>query len=148
MKRYSAQDEADDERKTQIIDDDGYYIDKTDVIPWILDRKKLVTLFTRPRRFGKATMMSMIKAFFEYRIDRSNIESNIEYGSGRLDLAVWRKDRVYLLKLKNISLSELRACLVSFYNNPYKRHGYQLQSVMSQSFTIFPKASAFIQPSK
>ncbi len=54
---------------TQIMDDDGYYIDKTDVIPWILARKKRVILFTRPRRFGKSTMMSMLKAFFEYRLD-------------------------------------------------------------------------------
>ena len=54
---------------TQIMDDDGYYIDKTDVIPWILARKKRVVLFTRPRRFGKSTMMSMLKAFFEYRLD-------------------------------------------------------------------------------
>ncbi|MBQ9396642.1 MAG: AAA family ATPase [Proteobacteria bacterium] len=55
---------------TQIMDDDGYYIDKTDVIPWILARKKRVILFTRPRRFGKSTMISMLKAFFEYWIDR------------------------------------------------------------------------------
>ncbi|MBQ9394973.1 MAG: AAA family ATPase [Proteobacteria bacterium] len=55
---------------TQIIDDDGYYIDKTDVISWILARKKQVVLFTRPRRFGKSTMISMLKAFFEYRLDR------------------------------------------------------------------------------
>ena len=41
-------------------------------------------------------------------IARSNIASNIDYGSGRLDLAVWRKDRAYLLKLKSISLSELK----------------------------------------
>ena len=54
----------------QIMDDDGYYVDKTDVIPWILARKKRVILFTRPRRFGKSTMISMLKAFFEYRLDR------------------------------------------------------------------------------
>ena len=54
---------------TKIRDENGYYIDKTDVIPWILSRKKQVLLFTRPRRFGKSTMMSMLKAFFEYRID-------------------------------------------------------------------------------
>ena len=55
---------------TQIMDENGYYIDKTDVIPWILGRAKQVVLFTRPRRFGKSTMISMLKAFFEYRIDR------------------------------------------------------------------------------
>ena len=54
---------------TKIRDENGYYIDKTDVIPWILSRKKQVILFTRPRRFGKSTMISMLKAFFEYRID-------------------------------------------------------------------------------
>lgn len=54
---------------TKIRDENGYYIDKTDVIPWILSRKKQVLLFTRPRRFGKSTMMSMLKAFFEYRLD-------------------------------------------------------------------------------
>lgn len=42
----------------------------------------------------------------------------------------------------------VRACLVSICNNSNECHGYQLQSVMSQPFTIFPKTSAFIQPSK
>ena len=37
-----------------------------------------------------------------------NIESNIEYGSGRLDLAVWRKDLAYILEVKSISLSDLK----------------------------------------
>ena len=37
-----------------------------------------------------------------------NVESNIEYGTGRLDLAVWRKDRAYILELKSVSLSELK----------------------------------------
>ncbi|MBR4986271.1 MAG: AAA family ATPase [Proteobacteria bacterium] len=65
---------------TKIMDDDGYYIDKTDVIPWLLARMKQVVLFTRPRRFGKSTMMSMLKAFFEYRIDRDgNLVDNRHY---------------------------------------------------------------------
>ena len=68
---------------TQIMDDNGYYIDKTDVIPWILGRKKRVILFTRPRRFGKSTMISMLKAFFEYRIDRDGkVVDNRHYFEG------------------------------------------------------------------
>ena len=55
---------------TKIMDEGGYYVDKTDVIPWILGRMKQVILFTRPRRFGKSTMISMLKAFWEYRLDR------------------------------------------------------------------------------
>ena len=56
---------------TKIMDEGGYYIDKTDVIAWLLSRMKQVVLFTRPRRFGKSTMISMLKAFFEYRLDRN-----------------------------------------------------------------------------
>ena len=68
---------------TQIMDDNGYYVDKTDVIPWILGRKKHVILFTRPRRFGKSTMISMLKAFYEYRIDRDGkVVDNRHYFEG------------------------------------------------------------------
>ena len=42
-----------------------YYVDKTDVIRQILDDGCFVTLFTRPRRFGKSLNMSMLRHFFE-----------------------------------------------------------------------------------
>jgi len=41
-----------------------YYIDKTLMIRDLLDNKANVTLFTRPRRFGKTLNMSMLKFFF------------------------------------------------------------------------------------
>ena len=43
-----------------------YYVDKTGLIRDLLQKKGEVTLFTRPRRFGKSLNMSMLKAFFEY----------------------------------------------------------------------------------
>ena len=42
-----------------------YYIDKTGLISELLHKWSEVTLFTRPRRFGKSLNMSMLKAFFE-----------------------------------------------------------------------------------
>ena len=42
-----------------------YYIDKTGLICELLHKWSEVTLFTRPRRFGKSLNMSMLKAFFE-----------------------------------------------------------------------------------
>ncbi|MCI8901029.1 MAG: AAA family ATPase [Lachnospiraceae bacterium] len=42
-----------------------YYIDKTLMIRDLLDNKANVTLFTRPRRFGKTLNMSMLKYFFQ-----------------------------------------------------------------------------------
>ena len=42
-----------------------YYVDKTLLIKEFLDRKPLVSLFTRPRRFGKTLNMDMLRVFFE-----------------------------------------------------------------------------------
>ena len=42
-----------------------YYVDKTLMIKEFLDRKPLVSLFTRPRRFGKTLNMDMLRVFFE-----------------------------------------------------------------------------------
>ena len=42
-----------------------YYIDKTRLIEQLLQGWGKVTLFTRPRRFGKTLNMSMLRSFFE-----------------------------------------------------------------------------------
>ncbi len=42
-----------------------YYIDKTKLIEQLLQNMGKVSLFTRPRRFGKTLNMSMLKCFFE-----------------------------------------------------------------------------------
>ena len=44
---------------------DYYYVDKTLLIKEFLDKKPLVSLFTRPRRFGKTLNMDMLRVFFE-----------------------------------------------------------------------------------
>ena len=50
---------------------DYYYVDKTELIKDILKSRGKVTLFTRPRRFGKTLTMSMLKSFFEIGTDKS-----------------------------------------------------------------------------
>lgn len=42
-----------------------YYVDKTLLIRDFLDTKPMVSLFTRPRRFGKTLNMDMLRTFFE-----------------------------------------------------------------------------------
>lgn len=42
-----------------------YYVDKTLMIRDFLDAKPMVSLFTRPRRFGKTLNMDMLRVFFE-----------------------------------------------------------------------------------
>lgn len=49
-----------------------YYIDKTMLIEQTLNNWSKVTLFTRPRRFGKTLGMSMLRSFFEIGTDKSD----------------------------------------------------------------------------
>lgn len=55
-----------------VIEENYYYVDKTDMIGDILDDRVMVTLFTRPRRFGKTLNMSMMKYFFEIENTEEN----------------------------------------------------------------------------
>ena len=45
--------------------DEYYYIDKTMLIKDFIDERPIVSLFTRPRRFGKTMTMDMLRTFFE-----------------------------------------------------------------------------------
>ena len=53
----------------ELIENQYYYIDKTELVKDILTSGAKVTLFTRPRRFGKTLNMSMLKTFFEVGTD-------------------------------------------------------------------------------
>ena len=57
-----------------------YYVDKTLMIKEFLDQKPLVSLFTRPRRFGKTLNMDMLRVFFEISEEDTSkyfVETNI-----------------------------------------------------------------------
>lgn len=60
-----------DDFKT-IIEEDYYYADKTEMIEKLLDDGAGVTLFTRPRRFGKTLNMSMLNYFFNLKKKEEN----------------------------------------------------------------------------
>ena len=49
----------------ELIEKEYYFVDKTLMIKDLLDKRSKVSLFTRPRRFGKTLNMSMIQRFFE-----------------------------------------------------------------------------------
>ena len=56
----------------RIINEDYYYVDKTILIEELLINRAPVTLFTRPRRFGKTLNMSMLKYFFDVKDKEEN----------------------------------------------------------------------------
>lgn len=55
----------------EIRQDGFYYIDKTTLIEQLLNQWAKVTLFTRPRRFGKTLNMSMLCYFFSIGTDKT-----------------------------------------------------------------------------
>ena len=70
-----------------IVGGDYYYIDKTSLIKEILDIGFEVTLFTRPRRFGKTLNMDMIRTFFEKTQDDTSYLFK--------DLNIWQEGEEY-----------------------------------------------------
>ena len=55
----------------KIIDKGGYFVDKTLMIQSLIESQAMVTLFMRPRRFGKTLNQFMIRRFFEDERTRS-----------------------------------------------------------------------------
>lgn len=64
-----------------------YYVDKTLMIRDFLDKKPMVSLFTRPRRFGKTLNMDMLRVFFE----KTNEDTSVYFK----DKQIWQCGNYY-----------------------------------------------------
>ncbi len=108
-----------------------YYVDKTLLIRDLIDDHNSVTLFTRPRRFGKTLTMNMLKTYFE----KSEIDTSIYFR----DKKIWQCGKKYrelqgsypviMLTFKDIkyntwqdSIEAIRLVL----KDEFKRHRYLL----------------------
>ena len=96
----------------RIINEDYYYVDKTLLIEELLINRAPVTLFTRPRRFGKTLNMSMIKYFFDVKNKEGNKKlfenlkiSNSEYMNEQ------GKYPVIFISLKDLKADTWEECL-------------------------------------
>ncbi|MCR5235103.1 MAG: ATP-binding protein [Lachnospiraceae bacterium] len=58
----------------KFIDEKMYYVDKTLLVKDLVEKGGSVTLFTRPRRFGKTIALSMLRTFFELEYDTDGNE--------------------------------------------------------------------------
>ena len=79
-----------------------YYVDKTALIEQLLDNWSEVSLFTRPRRFGKTLNMSMLKAFFEIGADKELFEGLYIAKNKKLCDEYMGKYPVIFLTLKSV----------------------------------------------
>ncbi len=64
-----------------------YYIDKTRMIKDFIDERPMVTLFTRPRRFGKTLNMDMLRTYFE----KSKVDTSVYFR----DKKIWACGQKY-----------------------------------------------------
>ena len=109
----------------------NYYIDKTILIEQVVETRSEVTLFTRPRRFGKSLNMSMLQSFFEIGTDPSLFADL--YVSKNTDLCekYLGKYPVIFISLKGIdagSYEKARAQLIRTLNREARRFQFLLES--------------------
>ena len=79
-----------------------YYVDKTRLIEQLLLNWSEVTLFTRPRRFGKTLNMSMLKNFFDIGTDKALFDGLYISGNKELCDEYMGKYPVIFLSLKGV----------------------------------------------
>ena len=104
-----------------------YYIDKTRLIEQLLQGWGKVTLFTRPRRFGKTLNMSMLRSFFEIGTDKSLFDGLYIYGNKELCAEYMGKYPVIFLSLKGVDgldFTTARRMLCAILKNELDRHYY------------------------
>jgi len=110
-----------------------YYVDKTLLIRDLIDDHNMVTLFARPRRFGKTLALNMLKTFFE-----KTDEDTAKYFANRKIWQCGEKYRqlqaafpVIMLTFKDVKLdgwAESQEAILFVIEDEYKRHPELLES--------------------
>ena len=110
-----------------------YYIDKTMLIDQLVDKNKAkVTLFTRPRRFGKTLNMSMLEHFFDIRKDSMAIFEGLEISENTALCSEWMNQYpTIFISFKDVGgLNFLSAFkhIQSVISKLYEKNDYLLQN--------------------
>ena len=121
-----------------------YYIDKTRLIEQLLQGWGKVTLFTRPRRFGKTLNMSMLKSFFEIGTDKTLFDGLYISGNKELCDEHMGKYPVIFLSFKGVDgldFTTARRMLCAILKDELDRHYYLKTSdvLTDEDRTLFTK---------
>ena len=125
-----------------LIDWNGYFVDKTLMIRELIESNAMVTLFMRPRRFGKTLNQFMIRRFFEDEITEKGEKVDNRYlfdglaiaGCGEEILKHQQQYPVIFMSLKSAKQDDFQtayACLIDEICKEFQRHSYVLQGEMS-----------------
>ena len=121
-----------------------YYIDKTRLIEQLLQGWGKVTLFTRPRRFGKTLNMSMLKSFFEIGTHKTLFDGLYISGNKALCDDHMGKYPVIFLSLKGVEgleFASAKRMLCTIIDREIDRHYYLKTSdaLTDEDRTLFTK---------
>lgn len=114
-----------------------YYVDKTGLIKELFENWGKVTLFTRPRRFGKSLNLSMLKSFFEPEGRKEIFEGLAISKEVSLCEEYMGKFPVISISLKGIdagSFDTARELAVQIVNGEARRFQYLLDSERLTSY--------------
>lgn len=104
-----------------------YYVDKTLLVKELMDNGSEVTLFSRPRRFGKSLNMDMLRVFFEMSDDNTAryFEDKMIWKCGPSYTDMQSKYPVIYLSFRDIEAPRWevsRALLIASLREEYGRH--------------------------
>ena len=110
-----------------------YYVDKTMLIKEFLDERPMVSLFTRPRRFGKTLNMDMLRVFFEKTEEDTSIyfRNKKIWACGERYQAYQGKYPVFFLTFKDVKCTnweDTKTDLMNIIQAEYKRHQKVLET--------------------
>ena len=121
----------------EIRTDGYYYVDKTALIEQVLKERSKVTLFTRPRRFGKTLNMSMLRYFFEIGVDSTLFDGLHISENAEMCEKYMGQYPVIAINLKGVdadSYPKAKAQIIKIINREARRHRFLLKSENLDSF--------------
>ena len=111
---------------------DNFYVDKTSFIKEWWENEDIVTLITRPRRFGKTLNMNMLECFFSNKYkDRGDLFEGLD---------IWKEEKYCKLQgtypviflsfadVKKDNFKDTKNDIISIINEAYKQHSYLIGS--------------------
>lgn len=118
-----------------------YYVDKTLLIKEFLDRKTLVTLFTRPRRFGKTLNMDMLRVYFEKTEEDTSVyfKDKAIYKMGKEYTQHQGKYPVIFLTFKDVKFDSWEATLEKIKGLLQEEFGRHIELLNSEKLETYEK---------
>ena len=113
----------------ELIEDNFYYIDKTDFISEIVDSSAKVILLPRPRRFGKTLNLSMVNYFFNIKEKSRELFSGLSISNNNEAMSHCNKYPIIYISFKDIKEDNFEKSLRKIYSLIREEFGNHQSSI-------------------